>query len=469
MNSKAIAENPLGHEKLGKLILKFAVPSILTNLLNALYNVFDQIFTGHGLGEPGLAAISVTFPFFTIVAAISVMLGLGVAANFNLSLGAGNKKQAEKIVINGISAMLIAGISLAVIFTIFLRPLLFLFGADDTIIDLAADYMQIVIIGVPFQMLTVGLTSLIRADGSPHWSLLCMLFGAAVNIILDPVLMFTAGMGIRGVALSTALGQFISAVIAVTYLARGMKTIDLPRRLVIPEFALLKRICALGAAPFSNQLAMTLVAIVLNSVLLRHGAQSVYGSTVAIGAVGAISRLNIIFVAFVIGVGQGCQPINGFNFGAKNYVRVRQTLKTAFVINTVIAFIFFAMFQLFPVQIIRLFGDGSPEYFRFATRYLQVFMFMTFSNGLQPLAASYFSATGRAKMGIFVSFTRQIIFLLPLLLILPAFMGIDGIMIAGPIADSAAAILAGTFVVRELRKLNRLISEQERLGEGMGA
>jgi len=460
-----LTDNPLGYEKLGKLIAKFAAPSILSNLLNALYNVFDQIFTGHGIGYDGIAAIGITFPFVTIVAAVSVMLGLGVSANFNLCLGAGKRAEAETVTINGISAMVISGVAMTVLFSLFLRPLLFLFGATDDIIGLAVDYTSIVILGIPFQVLTVGLTSLIRADGSPNWSLLCMLSGAVINIILDPLLMFTAGMGIRGVALSTALGQMFSAVLAILYLARGLKSIRLPRRLVIPKFSYLKRICALGAAPFSNQIAMTVVAIVLNSVLRYYGELSEYGGTVALGAVGAISRINIIFVGFVIGVGQGCQPINGFNYGAKNYRRVRDTLKTALLINMSIAIIFFALFQIFPHQIIAIFGEGSPEYFRFATRYLRVFMFMTFSNGLQPLAASYFSATGRAKMGIFISFTRQIIFLLPLLLILPVFFGIDGVMIAGPIADSVAAILAGTFVFREFRRLNRLIGLQDSSGE----
>ena len=449
--------NPLGYEKLSKLIVKFAAPSILSSLLGALYNVFDQIFTGHGIGYDGIAAIGVTFPFFTTVGAISVMLGLGVAANFNLQLGAGKKELAEKTAIHGLSAMVIVGIAMMVLFTIFLRPLLMLFGATEAIMDHAVDYMQIIVYGIPFQVLTVGLTTLIRADGSPNWSLLCMLSGAVINIILDPILMFSAGMGIRGVALSTSLGQMFSAAMAVVYLARGMKTINLPRRLVIPKFNIMKSICALGAAPFSNQMAMTIVTIVLNTVLRYYGEQSEYGGTVALGAVAAISRINIIFIAFVVGIGQGCQPINGFNYGAKNFKRVRETLKIALVMNVTIAFVFFAMFQLIPHQIIGIFGEGSPEYFRFATRYLRVFMFMTFSNGLQPLAASYFSATGRAKMGIFISFTRQIIFLLPLLILLPALMGIDGILIAGPIADAVAAILSGIFIIREFRKLGKLM------------
>ena len=456
-----LSENPLGFEKLSRLIIRFSIPAIVSNLLNAMYNVFDQIFAGHGIGYDGVAAISVSFPFVTITAAISIMLGLGVAANFNLSLGAGDKRKAQNVTSTGISVMVISGIAMCILFLIFLRPLLVLFGAVDEIMDLAVEYTALIIIGIPFQVLTIGLTSLIRADGNPNWSLLCMFSGAAVNIILDPILMFVFDMGISGVALSTAIGQIFSAVMAIIYMARGLKTLQLPRILTFPKWTYLKEICALGASPFANQAAMTLVTIVLNSTLRHYGELSEYGGTVALGAVGAISRLNIIFVAFVIGVGQGCQPINGFNYGAKNFVRVRQTLKIALRANMVIAFTFFLLFQLFPHQIIGIFGDGPPEYFRFAVRYLRVFMFMTFSNGLQPLVASYFSATGRAKMGIFVSFTRQIIFLIPLLIILPVFMGIDGILFAGPVADLAAAVLAGTFIFRELRKLSKLIEGSE--------
>ena len=461
--SKIITDNPLGHESIGKLIFKFATPSVFTNILGALYNLFDQVFSGHAIGYDAIAAIGITFPFVTIVTAISAMLGFGVSTNFSLSLGAKRREEAEQITINGLSAMAISGIAMAVLFSVFLRPMLFFFGATEEIIELSMDYMSIVVLATPFQILNVGLTTLIRADGSPNWSMICMLAGAVLNLLLDSIFIFVLGMGIRGAALGTAIGQAFSAMLATSYLLRGMKSIYLPKRLVIPKWKYLKKICSLGAVSFTNQIALTAVQIVLNSVLRHYGELSVYGATVVLGAVGSISRINIIFISFVIGVGQGSQPIFGYNYGAKNFSRVKDTLKAALIINMCIAVSFFALFQLFPNQLVGLFGEGTPEYFRFATRYLQVYMFMTFLNGIQPLAAGYFTAVGKAKMGIFISFTRQIVFLLPLLIFIPMFLGIDGVVIAGPIADSVAAIISSTLLIKEIRKLGKLDAEEKLL------
>ena len=233
-----------------------------------------------------------------------------------------------------------------------------------------------------------------------------------------------------------------------------MKTVELTKKTFAPSFSNIKTMCALGLAGFSNQIAITLVNIVLNNTLRYYGDLSHYGSTVALGAVGAISRVNMIVISAVVGLGQGCQPIYGFNYGAKDFARVKDTLRKALICGTTIAVLCFAIFQLFPHLIIGIFGEGSDEYYEFATRYLRIFMFMTFANGLQPLAASYFTSTGRAKMGAFISMTRQIIFLIPLLLILPAFYGIDGAVFAGPVSDIVAAVLSVIFFIHEFRKLN---------------
>ena len=456
-----ISDNPLGYERIGKLILRFSIPAIASNLLNAIYNIVDQIFIGHGIGYNGIAATSITFPMVTIVAAISIMLGVGCAASFNLNLGAGNRDRAKELAGNGLCVMAISGVTLMAIFLIFLAPLLRLFGATDEIMGMSTDYAFIVVLGIPFQMMTVGACQLIRADGSPNWSMITMMSGAVFNLIFDPVFMFVFGWGIKGIAWATTLGQVLSAVLSLSYIIRGMKTVSLSKELFRPKPASIKKICSLGISGFANQIAISLVTIVLNNTLRYYGDMSHYGSTIALGAVGAISRINMIFVAAVVGLGQGCQPTNSFNYGAKNYARVKETLKKALVCNVIIAVIFFTLFQLCPRMIIGIFGQGSPEYFEFATRYLRIFMFMTFSNGLQPLAASYFSATGRAKMGAFLSMTRQIIFLIPLLLILPIFLGIDGAVFAGPISDIVAATLASFIFAREFRKLNNAICAPE--------
>ena len=450
-------DNPLGYERIGKLILKFSIPAIASNLLNAIYNIVDQIFIGHGIGPSGIAATTIAFPIFTIVAAVSIMLGVGCASSFNLNLGAGNKEKAGKMAGNGLSIMLISALVLTAVFLVFLKPLLFLFGATNDIIDLSTDYTFIVVLGIPFQMMTMIGCYLARADGSPNWSMLSMMAGAVFNLIFDPVFMFAFGWGIKGIAWATTLGQVLSAVLSLSYIARGMKTVELVKSSFLPTFSNFKTMCSLGFAGFSNQIAITLVNIVLNNTLRYYGDLSHYGSTVALGAVGAISRVNMIFIACVVGLGQGCQPIYGFNYGAQDYSRVKDTLRKAIISGTTIALICFALFQFFPHLIISIFGEGSDEYFEFATRYLRIFMFMTFTNGLQPLAASYFTSTGRAKMGAFISMTRQIIFLIPLLLILPVFLGIDGAVYAGPISDVVAAVLSVIFFSREFGKLNSMI------------
>ena len=453
-----VSHNPLGYERIGKLILRFSIPAIASNLLNAIYNIVDQIFIGHGIGYDGIAATSITFPMVTIVAAISIMLGVGCAASFNLNLGAGNREKAEELAGNGLSVMAFSGVTLMAIFLIFLTPLLRLFGATDEIMGMSTDYAFIVVLGTPFQVLTMGACQLIRADGSPNWSMISMMSGAVFNLIFDPVFMFVFGWGIKGIAWATTLGQVLSAILSLSYIIRGMKTVKLTKELFRPKARNIKTICSLGISGFANQIAISLVTIVLNNTLRYYGDLSHYGSTIALGAVGAISRINMIFVAAVVGLGQGCQPINSFNYGARNFTRVKETLRNALMCNVLIAVLFFALFQLFPKMIIGIFGQGSPEYFEFATRYLRIFMFMTFSNGLQPMAASYFSATGRAKMGAFISMTRQIIFLIPLLLILPIFLGIDGAVFAGPISDTVSATLSIILFSREIKRLNSAIS-----------
>ena len=452
------AANPLGYEKIGRLILRFSTPAIASNLLNAVYNIVDQIFIGHGIGTSGIAATNIAFPLVTLTGAISIMLGVGSASNFNLNLGAGKHEKASMIAGNGMSMMVLSGVALSALSLIFMNQLLVLFGANSEIMQLAKQYTIIIALGIPFQVITVGVCQVVRADGSPNWAMLSMMSGAAFNLIFDPVFMFVFGWGIRGIAVATALSQVLSAALALSYVLRGMKTVKLEKRSFALSLENAKAICALGAAGFANHIAMTLVNIVLNNTLKYYGDLSRYGSTVALGAVGAISKINVIFISCSVGLSQGCQPINGFNYGAKNFARVKKTLKSALICVTAMSVLFFGLFQLFPRTIIGIFGEGTQEYYEFATLYIRVFMFMTFANGLQPLVSGYFTATGRAKVGMFVSLTRQVIFLIPLLLILPVFYGIDGAVYAGPIADTIAACLAAFFIAREFKRLDTMIT-----------
>ena len=454
-----IETNPLGYEKIGKLILRFSAPAIASNLLNAVYNIVDQIFIGHGIGYDGIAATNIAFPLVTITTAVSILIGVGCAANFSLNLGAGNKEKAARFAGNGLAIMLLCGVCISLISILFLSPLLRLFGANDEIMGLATDYTFIVSLGIPFQVVTLGLSNLIRADGSPNRAMLSMTSGAVFNLIFDPIFMFTFGWGIKGIAWATTLGQVLSASIALVYYFCGMKTVRLSKTDFLPDIARVKAICVLGTAGFVNQIALTLMTIVLNNTLKYYGEMSKYGSTITLGAVGATTKINIIFLACCVGLGQGCQPINGFNYGAGNYVRVKRTLQLSLIGAIIISAAFFLAFQLLPREILAIFGEGSAEYFEFGTRYLRIFMFMTFANWAQPMVAGYFTSTGRASLGVMISITRQILFLIPLLIILPLKYGIDGVVFAGPIADSAAAALGVVFFIREFRRLNRLIRD----------
>ena len=443
------ATNPLGSAPVGNLIAKFAIPAIISMLVNALYNIVDQIFIGQGVGMLGNAATNIAFPVTTISTAAALLLGIGSASNYNLETGAGNEEKASRIAGTGLSMLVIVGISIAAVMLIFLHPLLLLFGGTTDVMPYATDYVSIIAIGLPFFTLSVGGNHLIRADRSPTYSMVCTLTGAIINTILDPLFIFGFKWGIKGGAWATVTGQMVSAFLVIIYFAKFRK-MNLEHYMFRPQLSLLKAICSLGLASCINQIAITAVQIVMNNILRYYGASSVYGSDIPIACVGIISKVNMVFLSICIGVSQGSQPIWGFNYGAKKFDRVRQTYKYSATICTTVAVIFFLCFQIFPHQIVGAFGSGSDLYFQFAERYLRIFMLLTFVNGIQPMSSGFFTSMGKARLGIVVSLTRQVIFLLPLVIIFPLFMGIDGVMYAGPIADAAAFILTVFFTRREL-------------------
>lgn len=451
MNERRNIMNPLVTERIEKLIAKFAIPAIISMLVSSLYNIVDQIFIGQGVGMLGNAATNIAFPISIICTATALLLGIGSASNFNLKSGAGESEEASKIVGTGLAMLVICGVIIAVVVLFFLDPLLQLFGVTPDVLPYAQDYTGITAFGIPFLILTTGGNHLIRADRSPTYSMACMLTGAIINTILDPLFIFGFHWGIKGAAWATIIGQIISGILVIVYFLRFRK-LELSWSMLRPKGKYLRAIVSLGMASCINQIAMAIVQIVMNNTLRHYGAESMYGTDIPLACVGVISKVNMVFMAICIGISQGCQPIWGFNYGAGQYDRVKQTYKKAFQISLTIGIIFFLCFQLFPRQLVSIFGTGSEEYFRFAERYFRIFMLMTFINGIQPMSSGFFTSIGKAKLGIVVSLTRQIIFLLPLILIFPLFMGIDGVMYAGPIADGAAAVVAIGYSVRELKK-----------------
>ncbi len=453
MNKEQYIKNPLGYEKISKLLKKYAVPSIIAMLVSALYNIVDQIFIGQGVGVLGNAATNIAFPLSTICIALGLLFGIGGSTRFSLELGAAKEDHAAKAVGNAISLLALSGVILCVVVVIFLKPLLIFFGATSDILDYAMTYTRITAFGMPLLIFSNGLGSIIRADGSPKYSMFSMLAGAIINTILDPLFIFGFHMGIAGAAWATIIGQFISCLFSLYYI-KNFQHIRLTKSDMRLDLSYVKSIAALGAANCFNQLAMTIVQIVMNNTLKYYGGLSIYGAEIPLACAGIIAKVNMIFMSFIIGISQGTQPIIGFNYGAKNYRRVQDTYKLAVMIATVISIISFAVFQLFPRQIISVFGEGSEEYFIFSQRYFHIFLFFTFLNGIQPVTSNFFTSIGKSIKGVFLSLTRQIIFLLPLLVALPMIMGIDGVMYAGPVADGAAFLLAVIFIVKEMRLLH---------------
>ena len=449
------SENPLGSEPVSTLLRRFAIPSVIAMLVSALYNMVDQLFIGHSIGVLGNAATNVAFPLSMVCTSIGLLCGIGGAANFNLCMGRKDPEHAKSYVGNAISMLAILGVILCVAVQLFLRPMMLLFGATPDVIDYACTYTRITSIGFPFLIITIGGSNLIRADGSPKFSMLCNLIGAIVNTILDPLFIFVFHMGMAGAALATITGQILSFALVVFYL-RGFKTLPLSLSDLKPNMACWARIAALGATPAFNQVAMMVVQIVMNNTLTYYGSNSVYGSDIPLACAGIISKVNMLFFSFVIGISQGLQPIVSFNFGAQKYDRVKDAYKKAVFAATAISIVAFLCFQLFPRQIIGIFGSGSEEYLHFAERYFRIFLFFTFLNGIQPVSSNFFTSIGAPKKGIFLSLTRQIIFLLPLLLIFPYLFGIDGVMYTAPIADLAAASVSIVMVVLEFKIMAEL-------------
>ncbi len=450
----AEAANPLGTVKIATLVRQFAVPAVIAMLVNAVYNMVDQVFIGHAIGMVGIAATNVAFPITTISTAAALLLGVGGASHFNLRLGEGKNEEASHIAGNMLSMLALVGIALGGLVLLLLNHLLLAFGSTESVLALAMPYTAIIAPGVPFLIFATGACKIIQADGSPNYAMGVMLAGAIFNLIFDPVFLYLFNMGIEGIALATTLGQILSTILAVLYLLRRFHTVPLKRRHLVPKARVVGPICALGIAACFNQLAITVVQITLNNTLRYYGGMSQYGADIPLAAV--ISKLNTLLLAFTVGIAQGSQPIISFNYGARKFDRVQKAFRTSITACSAIAVVAFIVFELFPAQLMTIFGEDDPMYLAFAVRYLRVFMLASFLNGIQPISANFFTSIGKARRGILISLTRQIIFLLPLILLLPFFFGIDGVMFAGPVADGAAAVLSLLLIGIELRIMGRL-------------
>lgn len=450
----------LGNAPVTSLMIKFAVPSIIAMLVGALYNIVDQLFIGNAVGPLGNAATNIAFPFTTSCLSLALLFGIGGASCFNLSMGRGDREKAPYFVGNATVMMIICGVVLLVATQIFLTPLLKLFGSPDDVLPLAQEYVGITSWGFPFMIITTGGGHLIRADGSPKMTMFCNLLGAVINTGLDALFVLALGWGMSGAAWATIIGQIISGTVAIAYLTR-YKTVHLGLKHLRVRWRYTAKIIAIGMASFFNQIAMMVVQIAMNNLLKHYGALSVYGESIPIAVSGIVMKVNQITFSIVIGLGQGAQPIISFNYGAQKYDRVKKALRSAVTVGTGVALLAFFMFQLFPREIIAMFGDGTDEYFEFGVKFFRIFLFFTWLNCLQPIASTFFTSIGKSFKGAFLSLTRQILFLLPPMIILPVFIGIDGILWAGPFADLLSAVAAIILIAVELRIMKQQESDKK--------
>lgn len=449
-------EKLLGESEIPKLLLKFSLPAIVGMLVNALYNVVDMIFIGKGVGPLGIAGVRIGFPIMVVNMAFSMLFGIGANSLISIRLGQKRKDEAELILANAMAIMLITAATISVLGLTFLTPLLKVFGASEAVFPYAKDYLSIILYGAVFQVIGMGMNNFIRGEGNPKIAMITMLIGAVLNTILDPIFIFLLDWGIKGAAFATIFSQAVSATWVLHYFLFGksMLKVRKPNLKIRPD--IIKSIIAIGLAPFSMQIAGSILIVIMNNSL------SFYGGDIAVSGMAIINNVAMMFMMPVFGINQGAQPIIGFNYGAKKYNRVKKTLKIAIGAATTVVILGFILTRFFPRQIIGIFTDDIQliEFGAFGLKRFLMFMPII---GFQVVSSSYFQAVGKPKQSMFLSLSRQVLILIPLVLILPRFMGLNGLLTAGPVADLSASILTAVFLAREMRILDRQHEENGEL------
>lgn len=448
-------ENILGYEKIGKLIRKFSIPCIISLVVNSLYNIVDQIFIGWGVGYIGNGATNVVFPITMLCLAFALMFGDGSSAYLSLKLGEKNKKEASKGVVNGILISIIVSILLCVIIIGFLPQILNLFGCTDALREDAMGYGFFVALGLPFMMIGTTLNSIIRADGSPKYAMTSMVIGAILNVILDPIFIFVFKMGVEGAAIATSISQFVTFAMNVAYL-RKLKTIKITRDDIKLKPSIVGRVSMLGISSFITQMSIVLVMAFENNLLGKYGAESEFGSEIPITVLGIVMKISQILNSIIIGIASGAQPIFGYNYGAQNYDRVRKTLKYVLGLSLIVSTIAFLLFQLIPDKLILIFGSGNELYIEFACYAFRTYLMLCICNGIQIPAGIFFQAIGKGVKSAIISLSRQIVFLIPAMVVFGSTFGIHGILYAGPFADGLAFIIAGILLILQVRKFKKV-------------
>ena len=452
-------ENILGKEKIGKLIRKFSIPCIISMLVNSLYNIVDQIFIGQGVGYLGNGATNVVFPLVMIGLAFSLMFGDGSSAYLSLKLGEKKKKEAEIGIGNGILLSTIVSIIFCIATLIFLPQLLKLFGCTENLKSYALTYGSIIAIGLPFSMIGITLNSIIRADGSPKYSMVTMVAGAILNTILDPIFIFVLHKGVEGAAIATVISQILTFVLNIAYIKR-FKTIKITKDCLKLKANVCKKIAMLGISSFITQMSIVCVMTAENNLLGKYGAESKFGAEIPITVLGIVMKINQTLNSIIIGIAAGSQPILGYNYGAKKFDRVKQTLKIVLGSSVIISTAAFILFQTIPDKLIQIFGSGDENYMEFACLAFRTYLLLCIFNGVQIPSGIFFQAIGKSTKSAILSLSRQIVILIPAMIILSHIFGIMGVLSAGPVADGLAFILAAILLAREIKHLKNNGTEE---------
>ena len=448
----------LGKKNINKLLISFAIPCVISMLINSVYNIVDQIFIGKGVGTLGIAATNVIFPLVIIFNAVAGLIGNGAAANLSLKLGEGKKEEGGKIVGSAVTVSIIFSIILSVIAYFFLPKLVYMFGCTENVYQYAVDYGKIIILGAPFMIIYSALSQLIRADGSPKYSMVLLVVGAILNIILDPIFIFTFNMGVKGGAIATVIGQMVSFAMAILYLKK-VKSVKLEKESFKVDKSI-TRTLGLGLSSFITQSTVLALFVFMNNMMTKYGALTKYGADIPLSVYGVISKINSLYISTILGISIGAQPIIGFNYGAGNYERVKETLRKVLTINLVVGLIFNIIFYLFPKEIVSIFITNSdPNYklfLEFAVVICHSFLLVMGLNFLEMTTSITVQSLGNVKKATMVSFIRQIILFIPIACFMAIYLhkGIYGVLNAGPIADAITFFIALVIFYSEYRKLS---------------
>lgn len=437
----------LGHEKVSTLLTKYSTPAIIAMLVNSLYNLVDTIFIGQGAGTMAIAGLTIAFPIQMIIMAVAQTVGIGAASIVSRSLGAGNHRKAEQVAGSAFSTVSILSVFMTIFGLLFLTPLLRIFGATDTILPYSVEYMTVILLGTFFFSYAITANSLVRSEGNAKVAMISMIIGTGLNIILDPIFIFTFKMGIRGAALATVLAQVISFLYLVRYFTSGKSMLKIHLKDFKPDLELVLEIFSIGSASFARTVASSAFSIILNHSIIR------YGTDLHIAIFGVANRMLMFMLMPLFGIIQGLQPILGFNYGAKKIGRVKESLRLATIVATVFSTFSFIVLLFFTTPLVRLFNNDTRLINEGVPLIRIIIVFLPII-GFQIVGASLFQAIGKAGPALILSMSRQILFLIPLLLVLPLFFGLVGIFYAFPISDLLSAVVTGFWLLREVRIMN---------------